>query len=291
MRTFFLTIGLFLFFVFSIIAGDTLSLTLPSGRTALLEKGISQGTALPILVVFHGGGQSGHSIRNMSKIGEQELSARFHILYPNAAFNAWNDGRAQFNSLGIPNDVAFVDSLLALTHNQLPTADTSAIYLCGISSGGLFCFHYAQQRPKKVKGIAVVAANILKELTHTPAPAGIPLLMLNGTSDPIMPFNGGNIANQKVSVLSSNGSASYWVGMKSGIEGIPLKIDTIAISEDQMTLTRSSWSQSISKVSLLAFIGAGHTWPGGPQFASVSNVGRVCRSFNGSRAILEFFLN
>jgi polyhydroxybutyrate depolymerase len=285
-----ITLVFILFFALASVASDTLTLTLPSGRSALFEKGNANGKALPILIVFHGGGQSGQSIRSMSKIGEQDLSRQFHILYPNAASSAWNDGRLNFNSNAFPNDVAFVDSLLSLTKDRFADADTNALYLCGISSGGLFCFHYAQQRPQKVKGIAVVAATILKDLTHSPAPSGIPLLMLNGTSDPIMPYEGGAISSQKVSVLSNKGCAAYWLGFKSATELSQGTMDTLTIQEEEMVLTRSSWSNKESKVTLLSFIGAGHTWPGGPQFASVTNVGRVCKSYNGSKAILEFFL-
>ena len=37
--------------------------------------------------------------------------------------------------------------------------------------------------------------------------------------------------------------------------------------------------------------GAGHTWPGGRQYLPQSAVGVVCRDFDGSRVIWDFFVD
>jgi polyhydroxybutyrate depolymerase len=42
-------------------------------------------------------------------------------------------------------------------------------------------------------------------------------------------------------------------------------------------------------VALLRLEGGGHTWPGGAQYLPAMLVGRVCRDFDATAVIWEFF--
>jgi polyhydroxybutyrate depolymerase len=53
----------------------------------------------------------------------------------------------------------------------------------------------------------------------------------------------------------------------------------------------SSWrgGRLDSEVLLYVEEGAGHTWPGGSQYLPKAVIGRVCRHFDGTQAIWDFF--
>jgi polyhydroxybutyrate depolymerase len=44
-----------------------------------------------------------------------------------------------------------------------------------------------------------------------------------------------------------------------------------------------------TEVALVRLDGGGHTWPGGAQYLPALLVGRVCRDFDATRLIWEFF--
>jgi polyhydroxybutyrate depolymerase len=52
---------------------------------------------------------------------------------------------------------------------------------------------------------------------------------------------------------------------------------------------RWSGGRNGTEVVLYKVEGGGHTWPGGPQYLPPYAIGRVCRDFDATAAIWEFF--
>ncbi len=52
---------------------------------------------------------------------------------------------------------------------------------------------------------------------------------------------------------------------------------------------RWSGGRKRTEVWLYTLVGGGHTWPGGPQYLPQRLVGRVCRDFDATFAIWDFF--
>jgi polyhydroxybutyrate depolymerase len=53
----------------------------------------------------------------------------------------------------------------------------------------------------------------------------------------------------------------------------------------------SSWRNGRLGTEVLLYVeeGAGHTWPGGPQYLPKAIIGRVCRDFDATQAMWDFF--
>ena len=94
------------------------------------------------------------------------------------------------------DDVDFVDALLRWTADRFSdvtlSLDTARTFVTGPSNGGLMTYRLATELPDRVAAAAAFIAN-RPELSECPmATAPIPVLIVNGTDDPLMPYDGGS---------------------------------------------------------------------------------------------------
>jgi polyhydroxybutyrate depolymerase len=130
---------------------------------------------------------------------------------PDGYENGWNDCRA-------------VASTPARTEN---IDDVSLeFYLVGYSNGGQMALRLASESPERLRGLALIAANLPapgSTLCDPPATT-VPTLVMSGTSDPISPFEGGPVSifgfSPRGDVLSSDETASAFLDA-NGITGEP----------------------------------------------------------------------
>ena len=117
------------------------------------------------------------------------------VVYPQGYGRYWNDCRksATFvtRKLNV-DDVAFFDSMVKYFKDNY-AIDEQNVFATGYSNGAQMCFKLAKERPGIFKGFAAVAANLPAvandECIQTNRP--VSMLLLNGTADPINPYNGG----------------------------------------------------------------------------------------------------
>ena len=91
--------------------------------------------------------------------------------------------------------MAFLDQML----DKLSAAysiDANRIFATGYSDGGFMDFRLGCSRSSRIAAIAPVAAAIPKEMSTWCGPSrAVPLLMVNGTSDPVVHYGGGSVAS------------------------------------------------------------------------------------------------
>lgn len=125
---------------------------------------------------------------------------------------SWNDCRRDLLPAHLlADDVAFLDALVAwarnppadLPANQRFSIDPARIYVTGASNGGMMSYRMATQSAVGIAGIAAFIANLPTDADAEPAcnpdladmqRPRVPLMMVNGTADTIMPWNGGAVA-------------------------------------------------------------------------------------------------
>ncbi len=107
----------------------------------------------------------------------------------------WNDCRADCDVCPDMDDVKFLSNLIDTIVNAY-RADTSRIYFCGVSNGGFMTLRMATCVPDKLAGIGVIIASLpdTTECGHDPLQP-LPAMFINGTADPMLPYNGGTIGN------------------------------------------------------------------------------------------------
>jgi polyhydroxybutyrate depolymerase len=261
-----------------------------------LPPAVTTGTALPLVLVFHGGGGEGKqmpTLTGMNSIADRE---GFVAAYPDGIDRNWNDGRfsqaittQRFNL----DDVGFVSALIDELATTLPI-DRSRVFATGISNGGMFSQRLGCDLADKVAAIAPVAGSLPELLAPGCAPARpMPVLMIHGDADPLVPWNGGPVAGDgnRGRVLSVADTVSRWVAL-DGCAATPTIIPLPDRAPNDGTTTSDEVYSSCragAQVELYAVANGGHTWPGGFQYLPERIIGKTSRDFDASETIWSFF--
>ncbi|MCE1245146.1 MAG: phospholipase [Firmicutes bacterium] len=264
---------------------------------AFNEKAFVNKKPAPVLFVLHGGGGTADKLPKVMKNGFEKLALKdgFIVIYPQGFNNYWNDGRKieQKNFSGA-DDVGFLNSLISYSVKHF-NADPSRIYFTGLSNGGFMTTRMAFEKSDKIAAIAPVISNISMELTTYPEPSRpISVMIINGTADPLLPYNGGDIkvlGKVRGKSIPTDKTAEFWV-KHNGCNKNTVKSELPDTDKnDGMTVTVFKWENGNDKTEVVLYRvnGGGHTWPGGRQYMPVKLIGRVCNDFDACEAIWSFF--
>jgi polyhydroxybutyrate depolymerase len=117
------------------------------------------------------------------------------------------------------------------------------------------------------------------------------LAILNGTEDPLVPYDGGQItlfSQQRGRVLSTDATVRLW-RRRNGCSERSVS-ETTDEREDGTAVVESRWTDCTgAPVALFRIEGGGHTWPSGGQYLPVSLTGRVTREIDGADEAWSFF--
>lgn len=263
-----------------------------------LPSGYDRNKSLPLVIALHGGGGTGKAMNNaaggFNSIAERE---NFIIAYPDGIEKHWNDSRglsqykAQKENI---DDTGFISSLIDYFIKEF-NADKKRVYVTGISNGGLMSYRLAFELPEKIAAFAPVIACLQEELFVNYSPKEpVSILIMNGTEDPLMPFNGGDVHFYKKKlgkVISTEETVKFWVRVNHCSQ----KPETTWLEDknpsDGMKVKRDVYSGGYkgTEVILYTIEGGGHTWPGASQYLPEKIVGKTCRDINGCEIIWEFF--
>ncbi|HLH96181.1 MAG TPA: PHB depolymerase family esterase [Xanthobacteraceae bacterium] len=174
----------------------------------------------PLLFVLHPSGGDAEGMREeFSNYEFDELADKqgFLVVYPDGVGNTWNDcrGGSPFPSKRLKiDDAGFIKSLIdveVMSH----AVDRKRVFAAGWSNGAQLAYRLALESPEDFAGVAAVSASVpVKEsLDCGQVDRPIPVMIVNGTADPINPFRGGmvNLGGAELgNVLSSEDTAKYW---------------------------------------------------------------------------------
>ena len=124
-------------------------------------------------------------------------------------------------------------------------------------------FRLAIEAGDKFAAIAPILAALPSNSKCTEPDTKVALLLVNGTSDSILPYNGGPMASDRGEVISTINTISFWTDLNQNdaaetIENLP-NINNL----DSSTVVRTSYEgdSGIQDVTLITMDGAGHTEP------------------------------
>jgi polyhydroxybutyrate depolymerase len=252
----------------------------------------------PLVLVLHGGGGQDDAvgmIRDLTRFDALADTEQFVVAYPKAVDNYWNDGRGVRRYRSHAQNVDDVGFITALADRLAAEArvDRRRVYVTGASNGAMMAYRVACERPDRFAGIAAVAGNLPARLSCSPG-RPIPVLVMNGTDDRLMPWNGGEVrfGPQRLGeVLSAEDTVARWVAL-NGCDRAPAT-DPIPdrAPRDGTRVTRQTYSRcsADTEVELYRVEGGGHTWPGGPQQTAQRIVGRTSRDIDATDVIWNFF--
>lgn len=224
----------------------------------------------PLVIVLHGSMGDGPGIRCQSQFGFDRLADRegFVAVYPDGFEGHWNDCRkaADYSAReqGI-DDLAFLESLVAKLVKEA-RVDADRVYLVGYSNGGHLAFRSAMESPHWVRGIAAIAANLPARDNNACEPGGQPMatLLINGTEDPINPYDGGQVTlfgfGDRGDVRPSYATLAYFADPGEG-PITPLDPAHVTKKQQGQALIERWQAPGQPLVELVTLKGGGHTLP------------------------------
>jgi len=246
----------------------------------------------PLVLVFHGGGSNGPATERLTRFTALADREGFVVALPDGVGHNWNDGREIARSRAHRDhvdDVAFVAALLDAVprHHAI---DPRRVYATGISNGGIFSHYLAAHLAGRLAAIAPVVGGIADPPSRWLRPERpVSVLILQGTSDPLVPYHGGPVAFGRGRIIDTEDAARRWAALDGA--GEPVR-EPLPAGEGCCGGLRTVYpgGREGTEVALVRLDGGGHTWPGGAQYLPALLVGRVCRDFDATRLIWEFFM-
>jgi polyhydroxybutyrate depolymerase len=260
-----------------------------------LPNGVEPRAPAPLVLALHGGSGTARGMGRLTGLDAIADREGFIVVYPQGIDRQWNDLRT-IEGRGPRPDVDDVGFLAALV-DQIAAAhavDRDRVYATGISNGAMMSFRLAAARPDRFVAVAGVAGAVSEALASGPPPAApVPVLLVAGTEDPIVPFSGGEIGvlgRSRGKVLSTPSSVAYWVEHNGASQTPAVTTLPDVAPRDGTRVERVEHRHPAgADVVLLRVDGGGHTWPGGLQYLPEGAIGRTSRDISASELIWEFF--
>lgn len=257
--------------------------------------GLDPGTPHALVLVFHGGGGDATSAARLTRFRALAEREGFLVAFPNAVGGHWNDGRdddfAESYREGV-DDVAFVDAVIADV-GRSHAVDAARVYATGISNGGMFVHRLAAERAETIAAIAPVVGGLPEPYAPHVAPARpVSVLVIQGTNDPLVPYEGGFVTRfARGRVVSTDEALRIWT-QRNGCDATVARERLPDVDPgDGCLATVETWSGCDGGVSveLLRLDGGGHAWPGGPRYLPERFIGKVCSDVDATQTIWRFF--
>jgi polyhydroxybutyrate depolymerase len=253
----------------------------------------------PVVLVLHGGlGADDDTVAlSFGKLNQLAAEDDFLVVYPAGVGGHWNDGRrveqyvAQRERV---NDTGFlaklVDELI-----EKRNVDPSAVFVVGVSDGAMMAHRFACERTGKLRAFVAVIGSMPFGVARRRSRCGtdpISALMINGTKDPIVPWEGGYVrfdGQELGRVLPVERTFEFWHRHDrcSGVETSMIP-DFAPDDGTRIERRKSTGCRDDAKVELFVVQGAGHTWPSGWQYLPESLVGPTSSDVDASVVAWRF---
>lgn len=277
-------------------------------RRFLVQPAPDASQPAPVLVVLHGGGQSMRRLfatdagatRGWPALARRENAlllvpnglepdSRLPDGNPGGDNQNWNDLREGVARETRADDVGFVLALVDWAQKNYPV-DRSRVYVTGASNGGMMTFRMLIETPERFAAGAAFVAALPRESSRLRAPAAAtPLLIANGTLDPLVQWAGGKIAGGRGETRSVESTVDWWVAANHATLS-PGGVETLADRDprDRCTIERREFAAGPGGAPVVTYTmrGGGHSIPSA-QHTIADNwavrrfIGPVCRDAEG----------
>lgn len=180
----------------------------------------------------------------------------------------WNDCRKEAGTNPRTDDVKFLNSLLNKVSSQY-AINRNRIYAHGTSNGGHMAYRLAQESGNRYRAIAAIVASMPENNKCRKPNHPISVLVMNGTKDPLLPYQGGKIGRRNAdkhgrgAVTSTDGTIRYWL-RTNGISSRPVERALPNINRrdrSSVHVSRYTGGRNNTEVVLYKVLGGGHTEP------------------------------
>ncbi len=223
-----------------------------------------------LVFVMHGSNGKGEDMLNRAaKLEELSHTENVLCVYPDGYKKFWNECRKASSAAANLENIdenRFFDGMISYFAKNYQI-NPEQVFAVGTSGGGHMAYKLALTMPKKIRAITAIIANLpdSANLDCTEARIAIPVMIINGTADPINPYNGGEVLIPNTilgKVRSTESTFHYWASL-GGYTGNPVKTwvpDTDP--NDGKTIERFTYAaKGKPEVVLLKVVGGKHDYP------------------------------
>jgi polyhydroxybutyrate depolymerase len=253
-------------------------------RTFTLTLPPSPDTEVPLVLVLHGNmpGRGGSAMRTGTTFDAQAGPRGLAVAYPDGVGGCWADGRGvtTADEAGV-DDVAFLRAIIGWSADRHGTCAERAV-VAGASNGAFMAHRLALAASDQVAVLAAVSGGLPAALTREEPGHAVSALLIHGTSDPLVPVEGGWSRHRgpggelRGRTISLQETADRW----QAIDRCPPGPGTAG--------TAAAWTRHTSapgtggtQVATLTVTGGGHGWfgPGwpAPPGCDLDAAAEICR--------------
>ncbi|MFN8717541.1 MAG: alpha/beta hydrolase family esterase [Gemmatimonadaceae bacterium] len=281
------------------------------GVTRQYRVHVPAGLTTPKAVVFvlHGGGGEGldvailgrHPLSVFRTVADRE---GFVVVYPGGLpandaqrLPGWVDCRADNTVESNADDIGFLSALVERVRGEYGLT-TSRMFMTGGSNGAQMTHAFAFQRADLVSAVATGAGSLPvtpKPGRCTTGPARpLPILLLHGSGDPQMPWNGGCVADiggacNRGRVISALATRDRWLAINALSSVTPTTAVIDSSTADTGPANRFDYAGA-PPVQWWRLDGAGHAVPSRTVFsASNPTTGTQNRDVEFAEVVWAFF--
>ncbi len=216
----------------------------------------------------------------------------FIVAYPDGILVSWNsDIDGNTGGIKFVDDEKFILELVERLQERY-NVDPDRIYLTGASNGGMMTQLMGCRHSDVFAAIAPVMGSLEKVNAYGCEPrAPVSVLLIHGTADPIVPYEGGlQEGPRSPFYLSALKNAEHWAGY-GGCSGDPVVsiVPPVDGETGEILLNTYTPCETGIGVALCTVTGGGHTWPGSAENYDEALVGPTSYALNASEYIWAFF--
>ena len=276
----------------------------PASVAAQEANGSAGGSVplVPLVIGLHGGGETPEQFAEIGRLNQLAEEQGFVVAYPRAVRFYWNDGREDPTVISTDRDIddaGFISTVIvrAMLSNHI---DPTRVYLIGHSNGAMMALRFACERADEVAAVGAILGSIPEKIAPKCVPSRtLPLLLIAGTEDPLLPWDGGDVVIRDVPrgrVISVPDTIALWrenngCGDVPAVSELP---DTDPGDGTTISLEASLDCDEQHEVRLYRVNGGGHRWPGAPElgelrdFAADTWFGKPNNDIDAARVAWEF---
>jgi len=245
--------------------------------------------SLPVLISLHGRFGTGEQMMHFADFRQLADKEKFIVVCPDGIDKSWNAGlKTPANRKGV-NDVKFIDQLITYALAKY-NGDAKRVYVTGMSNGGFLASRLACELPGRIAAIAAVGASMDKYQNYHPTKP-VPVLYIQGTKDPLVPFDGGaKRGGARGAIYSHAEILKLWIDA-DGCAETPVITNFPDNAGDGTSIIKEEYTNVKTGVKVVGYTvtNAGHTWPGGTQYLPKMMIGSVSHNMNACEVIWAFF--
>lgn len=237
-----------------------------------------------LIIVLHGEKSGAERMKSQTIFADLAKSNNLVVVFPESINHLWNDGRIGYSA---DKDILFIKEIV----ERYKKLGVKKMMATGFSNGAVLSLRLACESIPHLNHFGAVAGS-LPENIDCKSSVGKHILVMNGTDDNFILWEGGMIANnEKVAgngrLLPVEETVNIFAKNNKCIAAKPLTIDINF--NDRSSVNKQFYRCKKGNVLFYKIEGGGHTMPGGRNRATLSNmIGNTNRDISAERELIDF---